>query len=141
MKRVILTLVVLLTASMFSFNQLADGKETKQTVTTDEWSLDYEIVDDENTEEYSVYKLELKNIGSEKKDVKVFSFRNEPNKTYEYGLSINNEFESADKDEYLITFSNFPVTNEADQFEIMVMWKDGTNRNFKQSLIVENSTK
>lgn len=136
LKNIIVAFILIVALLSPQLNPIAFGKE--KTIETDEWSLTYELIKDEKTDAYKLYDIELVNTGSEKKDVQISSFRNEPNKSYDYGLSFGDDIGVAAED---ATFSFFgmPVSNqkEVKEFEIAVMWKVD-DRKYKQRFVIPN---
>ncbi|MFK3939226.1 hypothetical protein ACI2JA_17125 [Alkalihalobacillus sp. NPDC078783] len=136
MKKIMIALTLIVALLSPQLNPIAFGKE--KTIKTDEWSLTYELVKDEKSDKYRLFDIELLNTGKEKNDVQIFSFRNEPNKSYDYGLSFGDDIGVAAEDA-TFSFSGMPVSNqkEVKEFEIIVVWKVD-DRKFKELFVIPN---
>ncbi|GAE36652.1 hypothetical protein [Halalkalibacter akibai] len=139
--------IMMITFVFISSPHFTEAKSMKEPVVldSDEWTLtlDNAEIDDENmtkgNEKADVYSLKIANKDGNKYNVTVHTFRKEPGKSYDFGMSVNDtdgeDVMLANKE--VINFKNFPVFKEAKEFEVFIMWQEEeSGRFFKQDFTV-----
>jgi hypothetical protein len=143
-----LFLVLMSIISLISSPNFTEAKSLKKPVVldSDEWTLTFDEANIEDDEQLfkgdskaDVYSLKVANKDGKKYNVTVHTFRKEQGKSYKFGMSLNDtegkNIEIEDKE--VVSFKNFPIGKETEEFEVFIMWQEeGSGRFFKQDFLV-----
>lgn len=126
-KRNKLTLIIIAIAlSLINSTMIVGASDKSAEIYEDEsnnWQLtigEPEITKDslKSNDKVDVYSLVLKNKGSVKKDVKIYSF------TDGTVTSINRRFNQLKPHQEAINFKNFPIKKGSTNSQLLIIWKD-----------------
>ncbi|MCR8930036.1 hypothetical protein NLI92_005562 [Priestia megaterium] len=145
MKRTAVTAFVL--ATFLTFGKSMQVKvltipELPTTEASKQWTLevnnpdnDYPNLAQSKRGVYHTYCLNMKNVGKDVHDVKVQLFRNESNLNTKYGLLPTMESpELSQKDGHPLHVSNFGLSEEATDLNIVITWKEkGAEREYQET--------
>jgi hypothetical protein len=146
MKKLFFALMIIF--ALISSPYFSEAKSLKKPVVldSDEWIVTLDEARIEEGEQLykgdsraDVYSLKIANKKGKKHNVTVHTFRKEQGKSYKFGMSLNDtegrNIEIEDKE--VISFKNFPVGKETEEFEVFIMWQEeGSGRFFKQDFLV-----
>ncbi|MES5265342.1 hypothetical protein [Priestia megaterium] len=142
-----LTLITFITSILLLVSNSIEAKalvlpELPTTETSKQWAVeinnpdnDYPNLAQARRGVYHTYSLNVKNVGKDVHEVKVQLFRNEPNSNTKYGLLPTMESpELSQKDGHPLHVSNFGLSEEATDLNIVITWKEkGEEREYQET--------